>query len=211
MPNVWALRLMLACTLILSQTFANQANAEEGDHTAAQQVVEKFSQTLVSSARTASKTSYKERFDVLLPVFRETFALHILARATVGRRTWGQWSESEQADYQEVLARFLTGTLVRRVKEDTEYKFSFMGIEPGPRNTLIARTLLEREAKDPIELDYRLSRIDGRWMISDIFAESAVSEIALRRAEFSGTIRSSGQPGLIVALEEKLSSFENDG
>ncbi|MCR9241680.1 MAG: ABC transporter substrate-binding protein [Rhodobiaceae bacterium] len=206
-----AISLVLAGVLLISQAFTAQAVADERDAAAARQIVEKFSQSLVSSVRNDSTTTYKDRFDALLPVFRENFALNILARATVGKRVWEQWSDSEQADYQEVLARFLTGTLVRRVKNDKGYKFSFVGIEPGPRSSLIARTLLERDAKDPIELDYRLDKVGGRWMISDVFAESAVSEVALRRAEFSGTIRSGGQSGLIVALEEKLTAFENDG
>ncbi len=191
-------------------TFANDVPPGVQPAYQAQAVVEGFSRALIGDEQRGGAT-YKERFDLLLPVFQNSFALDFLARATVGRRTWSQWSDTEQADYREVLARFLTGTMVRRIKAGEGYQFTLKGVEAGPRSSLIVRTVLKRDRRDDVELDYRLDQIGGRWLISDVFAESAVSEVALRRAEFSGTIRSGGQKGLIEALEEKISAFERDG
>jgi phospholipid transport system substrate-binding protein len=198
--------------VFLSSFFlSGAAKADDADAQAARELVTTFSQTLIGSTERGASPAYKERFDALLPVFHRSFALDILAPATVGRRAWNGWSEPEQSSYKDVLARFLTGTLVRRIKEDKRYQFTFVSIEAGPRESLIVNTLLERANKDDIELDYLVERIDGQWMISDVFAESAVSEVALRRAEFSGTVHSGGQRGLVAALEEKITVFENDG
>jgi len=42
------------------------------------------------------------------------------------------------------------------------------------------------------------------WLISDIYLDGAISEIATRRSEFAGILRSEGIDGLIAALNRKI-------
>ena len=41
------------------------------------------------------------------------------------------------------------------------------------------------------------------WLISDIYLDSAISEIATRRSEFAAILRKDGIDGLIAALNRK--------
>jgi phospholipid transport system substrate-binding protein len=41
------------------------------------------------------------------------------------------------------------------------------------------------------------------WLISDIYLDSAISEVATRRSEFAAILRSDGIDGLIAALNRK--------
>jgi phospholipid transport system substrate-binding protein len=43
---------------------------------------------------------------------------------------------------------------------------------------------------------------DG-WLISDIYLDSAISEVATRRSEFAAILRTEGVDGLIAALNRK--------
>jgi ABC-type transporter MlaC component len=41
------------------------------------------------------------------------------------------------------------------------------------------------------------------WLISDIYLDSAISEVATRRSEFAAILRKDGIDGLIAALNRK--------
>jgi phospholipid transport system substrate-binding protein len=42
------------------------------------------------------------------------------------------------------------------------------------------------------------------WLISDIYLDGAISEVATRRSEFAGILKSEGIDGLIAALNRKI-------
>ena len=48
-----------------------------------------------------------------------------------------------------------------------------------------------------------MRRAGDGWLISDIYLDSAISEVATRRSEFAATFRSEGFDGLIAALNRK--------
>jgi MlaC protein len=43
----------------------------------------------------------------------------------------------------------------------------------------------------------------GRWLISDIYLDGAISEVATRRSEFAAILKNDGIDGLIAALNRK--------
>ena len=62
-----------------------------------------------------------------------------------------------------------------------------------------------------MRLDYRLRPVDGKWKIIDIYMDGTVSELALRRSQYSSLIRREGLEALITALEEKIDALAEDG
>jgi phospholipid transport system substrate-binding protein len=47
---------------------------------------------------------------------------------------------------------------------------------------------------------------DG-WLISDIYLDGAISEVATRRSEFAAILRSDGIDGLVAALNRKADNL----
>jgi phospholipid transport system substrate-binding protein len=43
----------------------------------------------------------------------------------------------------------------------------------------------------------------GGWLVSDIYLDGTISEIATRRSEFAAIVRSQGVDGLVAALNRK--------
>jgi ABC-type transporter MlaC component len=41
------------------------------------------------------------------------------------------------------------------------------------------------------------------WLISDIYLDSAISEVATRRSEFAATLKNEGIDGLMAALNRR--------
>ena len=45
------------------------------------------------------------------------------------------------------------------------------------------------------------------WLISDIYLDGAISEVATRRSEFAAILRNEGIDGLIAALNRKADAL----
>lgn len=48
-----------------------------------------------------------------------------------------------------------------------------------------------------------MRRNGGSWLISDIYLDGAISEVATRRSEFSAILKNEGIDGLIAAFNRK--------
>jgi phospholipid transport system substrate-binding protein len=58
-----------------------------------------------------------------------------------------------------------------------------------------------------VKLDYRLRAADGGWKIVDVYLNGTVSELALRRSEYSSLIKRKGLEALLAALDERIDSL----
>ena len=70
---------------------------------------------------------------------------------------------------------------------------------PGAR----VKSQIVKANGDPVNVDYLMRRNGEGWLISDIYLDGAISEVATRRSEFGAIIRSQGVDGLIAALNRK--------
>jgi phospholipid transport system substrate-binding protein len=72
---------------------------------------------------------------------------------------------------------------------------------------MLVKTRIVRTEEAPVALDYRLRQGEGgEWRIVDVFLNGTVSELAMRRAEYSAVLKRDGYDGLIAALEEKIAA-----
>jgi len=55
----------------------------------------------------------------------------------------------------------------------------------------------------PVKVDYMMRHNGEAWLISDIYLDGAISEVATRRSEFSTILKNEGIDGLIAALNRK--------
>jgi phospholipid transport system substrate-binding protein len=60
-------------------------------------------------------------------------------------------------------------------------------------------------------VDYRLHQRDGAWRIVDVYLNGTVSELALRRSEYSSVVKRDGFDALVRSIEEKGGDPEGDG
>jgi phospholipid transport system substrate-binding protein len=56
---------------------------------------------------------------------------------------------------------------------------------------------------EPVKVDYMMCRNGDGWLISDIYLDGAISEVATRRSEFAAILRTDGVDGLVAALNRK--------
>ena len=70
---------------------------------------------------------------------------------------------------------------------------------------------MNRPDDDNVELNYRMMESQPGWRVIDIYLKGTVSELALRRSEYSSMIKREGFEHLVLSLEDKISEWRKEG
>ncbi len=184
------------------------AGADPSHATVAQRI-ERLHAVLLDVMKSAEAgADFAGRRDELEPVLLESFDLPFMAQKSVGRH-WKKVSEAERAELVETFTRYMVANYAGRFHGYSGQSFETLGVEASARETLMVRTRLVDPTGDDVALDYRLRSHAGTWKIVDISLNGTVSELALRRSEYSSLIQREGFEALIVALNEKIETLAN--
>jgi phospholipid transport system substrate-binding protein len=177
---------------------------------AAVQVVERLHETLLGVMKEATALGYDGRYERLAPVIRELFDLPFMAEKSVGRH-WKTATEQNQRDLVETFSRFTVANFAGRFDGFSGQSFRTLGVEPSTHGTVLVRTRLDEPSDEGVALDYRLRPVDGGWRIVDIYLNGTVSELALRRSEYSALIQREGFQALLAKLGERIQGLRGSG
>ena len=59
--------------------------------------------------------------------------------------------------------------------------------QPAPAGVMVKTQIIKANG-EPVKVDYLMQRSGDSWLISDIYLDGAISEVAMRRSEFDGAI-----------------------
>ena len=62
---------------------------------------------------------------------------------------------------------------------------------------------------EDVHLNYRLRQVDGEWRIIDIYLNGTISELALRRSEYSSVLKREGFEKLLTTLNDKVDELKS--
>jgi len=185
-----------------------EAASEAPDGAAqARTVVEHLHDALLEAMHGGDEMGYAGRRELLQPVLRDTYDLHYMARKSLGRH-WRKLSEAEQQHFLEIFRRLSVANYAGRFSNGSGHRFETRGVEDGIYDTLLVRTRLEQPDDEPVQLDYRLHQTDAGWRIIDVYLNGTISELALRRSEYSAIMKREGFDELVNALEEKIGELQ---
>ncbi len=205
MPRAaWTRGSRIACALLAALVVHAARAATEGELAASRAVVEELHDSLLRSMRAGEQWSFETRRAELDPVLRRSFDFAFMAEKSVGRH-WATLSEEQRGSLTETMARLASANYASRFRSYDGEGFEISGSESASHNTMLVRSRITRTDGDAVELDYRLrSDADGRVLIVDVFFNGTVSELALRRSEYSAVIRREGFNALLEALRDKI-------
>ena len=136
----------------------------------------------------------------------ELFDLSFMAQKSVGRH-WKTASEEDRKRLVDTFSRYTIANYAGRFEGYSGQEFETKGVEPSARGTMLVHSQLHDPEGDDVTLDYRLRQVDGSWRIIDVYFNGTVSELALRRSEYSSLIKRQGFEALLVALDDKIESI----
>jgi len=141
------------------------------------------------------------RFAQLDPVIRRSFDLSTMARLSVGP-SWAGMSDAQRQQVTESFGRYISAIYADRFDSYAGQKLEVTGEQPNPGGVMVKSQIVKANG-EPVKVDYLMRRNGEGWLISDIYLDGAISEVATRRSEFGAIIRTQGVDGLIVALNRK--------
>lgn len=201
-----AVLFALLALLIPGRSPAESAPPVDPD--AAAGVVERLHEALLGAMKEAASLGYQGRYDRLSPVIQELFDLPFMAEKSVGRH-WKSAGDDNQRALVATFSRFTVANFAGRFDGFSGQSFRTLGVEPATFGTVLVRTRLDEPGDEGVALDYRLRPVDGSWRIVDIYLNGTVSELALRRSEYSALIQREGFQALLAKLDERINDLKN--
>ena len=156
---------------------------------------------LLSTMKNGRTLGQSGRFMKLAPVIRSTFDVATMARLSVGS-TWAGLTEAQRQQVTESFGRYISATYADRFDSYDGQKLEVTGEEPAVAGVMVRSRIIKANG-EPVKVDYLMHRNGEVWLISDIYLDSAISEVATRRSEFAAILRKDGIDGLIAALNRK--------
>jgi phospholipid transport system substrate-binding protein len=172
------------------------------------QVIERFHAALLEAMKNAVSLGYDGREKLIAPVVAQTFDLSFMAEKTVGRH-WRDFDEATRQRWIELFTQHTTANYAGRFKGYKQEHFDTLGEDVAAHETIVVRTVLTRpQATENVHLNYRMRKTSAGWRIIDIYLNGTVSELALRRSEYSAVIERDGVEKLFAQLEQMISDLK---
>ena len=112
--------------------------------------------------------------------------------------------------YVKVFTDVTVATYANRFDGYSGETFVTLGTQPGPQNTLLVNTELQRPSDDPVALTYVIFGEGEDARIVDIYLDGSISELARQRSEYQSVMRNSGADALISGLDAKAKRLLSD-
>src|SRR5712672_1492207 len=156
---------------------------------------------LLSTMKNGRTLGQSGRFTQLEPVIRRTFDIPSMARLSVGP-SWATLTEAQRQQVTESFGRYISAIYADRFDSYAGQKLQVIGEQPAVAGTMV-RSQIVKANGEPVNVDYMMRRNGDSWLISDIYIDGAISEVATRHSEFAAILKSQGIDGLIAALNRK--------
>lgn len=161
---------------------------------------------MLSVIHDAGRTSYQQRYDALAPAIDEAYDLDFMARKSLGKG-FDALSAEDKARWIALFRTYMTANFAGRFKSFDGQRFETLGEEPAAQDTVLVKSRVI-DPRESVDLNYRLRRTEsGDWKIVDVYLKGTVSELALRRSDFSATLDRDGFPALVRSLETKIADL----
>jgi phospholipid transport system substrate-binding protein len=172
--------------------------------------IETLNKTLLSVMQNAPRLGYDGRYRELEPVVLRTFDHPFMAQVMTGR-FWAGFTTAQRERLVTTLRRFTAATYAARFDGYSGQSFKILGEGPGPREMVLVKTKIITNPSDAVAIDYLMRPEGARATIADVFFNQSVSEVALRRSEYTAVLARYGFDGLVTSIESKIATLETEG
>jgi phospholipid transport system substrate-binding protein len=194
--------LVLYC---LCMAWTSNIYALEQSRSTARQIVDKFQEELIAVMKSGKKLGYSGRYDKLKDSVTNSHDLTKIARIVVGKE-WEKLSEAQQQQLVDVFSSLSIASYAHNFKDYSGESFTFDNEEETTRGGVVIHTHLTVPDDKPVKFDYMLKEKGDSWRIINIIA-NGVSDLALKRSEYTTILQREGFDALIAKINEKIDNY----
>ena len=170
------------------------------------EVIEKLHEKLIEIMKQGNRLDVAQRYHELQPILESTFDFERMISVAAGS-FWTQASETQRKQLLDAFSKLSITTYVVRFNNWTGESFETLGTREGPRDTVLVDTRLNRPNDPAVPITYVMMQVDGQWRIIDVLLDRSISELAVRRSEYSQVLRSGGTEKLAQVLDQKTAEL----
>ena len=160
-----------------------------------------FYDTLLNTMKNGRSLGQSGRYARLAPVVDRVFDVPSMTRLAIGP-SWASLPPAQQQQLTEAFLHYIAATYADRFDSYSGEQLQVTGEQPNPAGVMVKSQIIKANG-EPVQVDYLMRRNGEGWLISDIYLDGAISEVATRRSEFAAILRTDGVDGLIAALNRK--------
>ncbi|MBV8508002.1 MAG: ABC transporter substrate-binding protein [Alphaproteobacteria bacterium] len=197
-PKAPARKALCLAAMLAASAFSypvHAAPASGGD------TVQGLYDALLGTMKNGRTLGQSGRFTQIEPVIRRTFDIPSMTRLSVGA-SWAGLSEAQRQQLTESFGRYISAIYADRFDSYAGQKLEVTGEQPNPAGIMVKSQIVKANG-EPVKVDYLMRRNGDGWLISDIYLDGAISEVATRRSEFAAILKNDGIDGLIAALNRR--------
>jgi phospholipid transport system substrate-binding protein len=197
-----AVALAVPAAIAFGGSAARAVDPPAAAGTAARAIVDGFNAALLDAMKNAKTLGIKGRYDRLAPQVKRLFDLRVMIAIASGT-AWGKATPAEQDRLTDAFGRFSIATYAHQFDSFSGQSFETTSVAAGPRGTMIVNTRLLEPNESPVKLAYVTRKNDVGWQIVDVLVDDGISQLAVRRSEYSAILAQKGIPGLMAELDSK--------
>jgi phospholipid transport system substrate-binding protein len=195
-------KFCLLIALYLACAFA--ANAGDAS-SKAKDIVNTFQEQLIAVMKDGEKLGFTGRYEKLKPAVEESHDLAKIARIVVGKE-WEKLSGEQQQQLVDAFSKLSIASYAHNFKDYSGESFAFDTEEETNRGGVVIHSHLTIPDDKPVKFDYMLKESDTSWRIINIIA-NGVSDLALKRSEYTSILQREGFDSLIAKINEKIDNY----
>ena len=163
--------------------------------------------SLLEVMKNAKTLGYAGRVEKIGPIIDRAFDVPFMAEKVIGRH-WDTLNEADRTRWVGLFREFLTANYAGRFNDYSGQSFQDVGEEPSAFDTVLVRTRLLNAPEENVDLNYRMHKTDAGWRVIDVILKGTVSELALRRSDYTAVIDRDGFAALETYLREKIAALQ---
>jgi phospholipid transport system substrate-binding protein len=191
-------------TLVILSMHIAIPHATAGDQ-GATEVVEELHTALLDAMKDGDKVGYQGRYNQLAPVIKSSFDMPFVSRTVLGKY-WDSLNNEQQSRFVEAFTQMSIATYAANFDNYSGEHFKTISEKKVDGGRILVQSQLIKSDGGRVQLDYLLHNTGGQWRIVNVIAEG-VSDLALKRADYSAFLKSKGFEALVKKLKEKISQY----
>jgi phospholipid transport system substrate-binding protein len=191
-----------AVAALLLTTLAPCPGAEE----TATKTVERLNAAIADLLPKAEQLGYAGRFERLKPAMEQAFDFEFMAEKSLGRH-WKDLSDEQKKQWGAAFREYAVANYAANLDKNAGQRWELLGEEPSEHDTVLVRGRVVDPAAKPVDLTYRLHPTANGPRIIDVELKNTVSELALRRADFTSVVARDGFDALITTIRARIADL----
>ena len=193
-----ATRIIVLCVFFITPMVSVKAAPDS-----AVGVVKDFQSGILDVLKKIETLDVRGRYELVASLTKQNMHVTLMA-ATASSPFWRSGSKTQKADLVQAFHRMGASTIVTLFDEYDGEVFRIWRSRKTSGSTVLVDTKIGNpKDQDPTEVTYVTAKIQGRWWIIDVIVAGGISEVKVRKNEFSAVLQKGGLDELIRVLNDR--------